>query len=460
MSGMGGMKLFRSKKVLLEDGLQEAGILVGQEGKIDRILRKDELATLQHNAEVLDVGNLVIMPGLVDSHVHVNEPGRTEWEGYWTATRAAAAGGVTTIVDMPLNSIPPTTTKKNLETKMIAAKGKKHVDVAFWGGVVPGNQNELKDMVEAGVVGFKCFLCPSGVDEFPEVTKEDVELSLKELEGTNSVLAFHAECELGAELVMPSDNPCEYRTFLRSRPPKMEVTAVQLITQLCSKYSVRCHIVHLSAAEALPFVRAAKSSGLPLTAETCHQYLTLNAEAIPDCATQYKCCPPIRGLQNRERLWAALVAGELDMVVSDHSPCTPEMKQTRGGKAQFLTAWGGISSLQFGLSLFWTEARKRGFSIADISRFLSQNPSKLCGLQYAKGQLKEGMDADLVIWDPEAKFQVEKSIIQHKHKLTPYLGKWLNGRVIYTILRGQAVYQNGKFSPPLGRLVLSSASKH
>jgi allantoinase len=418
---MNTTKLFKSKKVLLEDGLQEAGILVGSEGKINKILRKDELRTLQHDVEVLDVGSLVIMPGLVDSHVHVNEPGRADWEGYWTATRAAAAGGITTIVDMPLNSIPPTTTKKNLETKMMAAKGKMHVDVAFWGGVIPGNQRELKEMIEAGVVGFKCFLCPSGVDEFPEVAKQDVEAALRELEGTNSVLAFHAECDLGEELKKDTDNSCEYQTFLRSRPPQMEVAAIQLITQLCSKYRVRCHIVHLSAIEALPFVRTAKRNGTMLTVETCHHYLTLNAEAIPDSATQYKCCPPVRGLQNREKLWSALASGDLDMVVSDHSPCIPEMKQMGEGKGNFLSAWGGISSLQFGLSLFWTEAKKRSFSIADVSHFLSHNPSKLCGLQDSKGQLKEGMDADFVIWDPEAKFQVEKSIIQHKHKLKTFM---------------------------------------
>ncbi|GFG34245.1 hypothetical protein Cfor_10690, partial [Coptotermes formosanus] len=237
-TGMNTRKLFRSKRVLLEDGLQEAGILVGEEGRIEEILRKDQLGTLYHNVEILDVGSLVIMPGLVDSHVHVNEPGRTEWEGYWTATRAAAAGGVTTIVDMPLNSIPPTTTKKNLETKMMAAKGKTHVDVAFWGGVIPGNQKELKDMARAGVVGFKCFLCPSGVDEFPEVMKEDLEESLRELEGTNSVLAV-CYCKLFNMRVAQKLMPFIfflYQTFLRSRPPQMEVAAIKIITQLCSNY--------------------------------------------------------------------------------------------------------------------------------------------------------------------------------------------------------------------------------
>ncbi|XP_069683377.1 allantoinase [Periplaneta americana] len=447
-------KLYRSRRVLLEDGLQEAGVLVGEEGRIDRILRGEELRALDDGTEVLDLGRLVIMPGLVDSHVHVNEPGRTEWEGYWSATRAAAAGGVTTIVDMPLNSIPPTTTKKNLDTKMISAKGKAHVDVAFWGGVVPGNHGELKAMVQAGVVGFKCFLCPSGVDEFPEVTKRDVEAALQELEGTGSVLAFHAECELDKDLVTETDNPNEYQTFLRSRPPDMEVAAIQFITQTCSKYSVRCHIVHLSAAETLPLVRAAKSSGANLTAETCYHYLTLNAEAIPDSAMQYKCCPPVRGLQNRDRLWAALASGELDMVVSDHSPCTPDLK-----RGHFLSAWGGISSLQFGLALFWTEARKRGFSIADVSRFLSHNPARLCGLKGVKGQLKEGLDADLVVWDPDSTFRVEADNIQHKHKITPYLGMQLDGRVVYTILRGRTIFHDGKFAPAMGQLVRPCTSR-
>nr|CDO39395.1 allantoinase [Blattella germanica] len=458
MPGMSTRRLFRSRKVLLEDGLQEAGVLVGEDGKIERILKQQDLVSPQSNVEVCDVEDLVIMPGIVDSHVHVNEPGRTDWEGYWTATRAAAAGGVTTIVDMPLNSIPPTTTRKNLETKIIAAKGKTHIDVAFWGGVVPGNQKELKDLVDAGVVGFKCFLCPSGVDEFPHVTRNDVESALQQLEGTNSVLAFHAECDLDEDPVTSQDNPCEYQTFLRSRPAKMEVNAINLITELCAKYKVRCHIVHLSAAEGLPLVRVAKNSGATLTAETCHHYLTLNSEAIPDRAMQYKCCPPVRCLQNKERLWAALVSGELDMVVSDHSPCTPDLKHLGKGDGHFLSAWGGISSLQFGLSLFWTEARKRGFSIADVSRLMSRNTAKLCGLSHVKGQLKEGLDADLVIWNPAASFTVNETIIQHKHKVTPYLGKQLDGQVVYTVVRGHLVYQNGKFSPPLGQLVFPNSS--
>nr|CAD7447235.1 unnamed protein product [Timema bartmani] len=469
------MTLYRSKQVLLESGLQTAGILVGQDGKIDRILTGELLnscddlertmftemslfkvtppATTVPMFQVVDVDDLVIMAGVVDSHVHVNEPGRTDWEGYWSATRAAAAGGVTTIVDMPLNSIPSTTTVSNLQTKLKAAQGQTHVDVAFWGGVIPGNQDELRGLVDAGVVGFKCFLCPSGVDEFPHVSLSDVETALHQLQGTSSLLAFHAECDLDLEDKERSDDPCQYQTFLNSRPPAMEVEAIRIVTQLCLKYSVRCHIVHLSAAEALPLVHAAKQQGALLTAETCHHYLTLAAEEVPNCATQYKCCPPVRGQLNRELLWKALYEGDLDMVVSDHSPCTPDLKKLEQG--DFLSAWGGISSLQFGLSLFWTEARLRGFTFLDVTRLLSSAPAKLCGLQDRKGCLKEGMDADLVIWDPFRSFQVEISQIQHKNKVTPYLGKTLYGVVMRTIVRGNMVYQHDKpFPRPQGKLLI------
>nr|CAD7262227.1 unnamed protein product [Timema shepardi] len=494
------MTLYRSKQVLLESGLQTAGILVGRDGKIDRILT-GELLNSCDELEVVDVDDLVIMAGVVDSHVHVNEPGRTDWEGYWSATRAAAAGGVTTIVDMPLNSIPSTTTVSNLQTKLKAAQGQTHVDVAFWGGVIPGNQDELRGMVAAGVVGFKCFLCPSGVDEFPHVSLSDVEKALHQLYGTSSLLAvttsltirpftmfppqFHAECDLDLEDKEGSDDPCQYQTFLNSRPPAMEVEAIRIVTQLCLKYSVRCHIVHLSAAEALPLVHAAKQQGALLTAETCHHYLTLAAEEVPNSATQYKCCPPVRGQPNRrvknnfgntthstphrdsnldlpivgspvycessaldraatkaevrnpkapwqihippdegvlyvvflqELLWKALYEGELDMVVSDHSPCTPDLKKLEQG--DFLSAWGGISSLQFGLSLFWTEARLRGFTFLDVTRLLSSAPAKLCGLQDRKGCLTQGMDADLVIWDPLRSFQGSSNVYMVLHEVS------------------------------------------
>ncbi|XP_063236445.1 allantoinase, mitochondrial isoform X2 [Bacillus rossius redtenbacheri] len=427
--------LYRGRRVVLDTGVQEAGILVDGHGRIQSVLTGEQLRAFEGPQE--DVGDLVLMAGLVDSHVHVNEPGRASWEGFLTATAAAAKGGVTTIVDMPLNSIPPTTTVANLRAKLEAARDQIHVDVAFWGGVVPDNKSELRPLVKAGVVGFKCFLCPSGVDEFPHVDAAQVEEALVELEGTGSILAFHAELCGDQKTDEITGDGRRYSTFLKSRPASMELAAVQLVTRLCRQHSVPCHIVHLSAAEALPLVRAAKQDGARLTAETCHHYLTLAAEDIPRGATQYKCCPP-------ERLWTALADGLLDMVVSDHSPCTPDLKLLPpAGGGDFLAAWGGVSSLQLGLSLFWTQARGRGFSLQDASRLLSAAPARLCGLDRRKGRLAEGMDADMVVWDPDRSFQVSESELQHKNKVNPYTGRELYGVVVKTILQGRPVYEAG-----------------
>ncbi|XP_025986246.1 allantoinase, mitochondrial isoform X2 [Solenopsis invicta] len=359
-----------------------------------------------------DYGSLVLMPGIIDSHVHINEPGRTEWEGFYTATRAAAAGGVTTIADMPLNSIPPTTTLDNLKIKAREAYSKTFVDVAFWGGVVPGNQHELRSLINAGVVGFKCFLCPSKIDEFPHVSVDDVKRTFMELLSTKTVLAFHAEYERNEETNLLTDDPGLYDTFLRTRPDLMELDAVKLICDWCTRYKVRCHIVHLSSAECLPLINDTKARGAPLTVETCYHYLVLAAEEIPAGSTEFKCCPPIRGKNNQEQLWHGIKNGTLDMIVSDHSPCVPELK-TRGN---FLTAWGGISSLQFGLSLIWTAARTRDMSLSDVSKLLSSQPAKLCGLEDRKGDLLVGMDADFVIWDPEESIKIEANDIHHKNK--------------------------------------------
>uniref|UniRef100_A0A6Q2ZD42 allantoinase n=1 Tax=Esox lucius TaxID=8010 RepID=A0A6Q2ZD42_ESOLU len=405
---------------------------------------------------VLDVGDSLVMPGIVDCHVHVNEPGRSSWEGFWTATRAAAAGGVTTIVDMPLNSIPPTTTLDNLQDKMEAASGKCFVDTAFWGGVIPGNQLELKPMIQAGVAGFKCFLIHSGVEEFPHVTDKDLHTAMEQLQGTGSVLLFHAERDV--PLLSEEDaDPKDYSTFLNSRPDVMELEAIRTVTDLCLHYQVRCHIVHLSSAQPLELIQAARQAGAPLTVETTHHYLSLSAEHIPAGATQFKCCPPIRGAANQEKLWSALKDGHIDMVVSDHSPCTPDLKRLDTG--DFTQAWGGISSLQFGLSLFWTSASKRGFTLPDVARFLCQSTARLCRLDNQKGSLVPGHDADLVIWDPEKEFEVKASI-HHKHKLTPYMGLRLRGEVCATIVRGRLVYKRGSFSPlPLGKHLLLPQGK-
>ncbi|XP_015116607.1 probable allantoinase 1 [Diachasma alloeum] len=389
------------------------------------------------------------MPGLVDSHVHCDEPGRTHWEGFRTATQAAAAGGITTIIDMPLNSIPPTTTVKNFVEKLTFAEGNIFVDVGFWGGVVPGNVKELKAMLKAGVSGFKCFLIPSGTPEFRSVSIEDVEEALEELKSTESVLLFHAEFD---ETVSHGGlDPKLYSTFLHYRPSSMETSAVSKVAELCKNSQVRCHIVHLSACEALKLVSDAKKNGAPLTAETCHHYLTFAAEEIPDSATQYKCCPPIRNQKNREKLWEALKNGTLDMINSDHSPCTVDLKTP-----DFLQAWGGISSLQFGLPVAWTGARKRGVTLQQLAKWISTNPAKLAGLEKRKGGITPGMDADFVIWDPEEIITVKTTDILYKNKISPYEDRDLFGKVHATILAGEFIFKDQKVvEKPLGKLLLN-----
>ncbi|XP_028300843.1 allantoinase, mitochondrial [Gouania willdenowi] len=444
------LSVVRSTRVVIGDQVSPAVIII-KDGKIHQILSSSSYSETDE-CQVLDVGNSVVMPGIVDSHVHVNEPGRTTWEGFWTATKAAAAGGVTTIVDMPLNSIPPTTTLSNFHEKLREATGKCFVDTAFWGGVIPGNEYELRPMIQAGVAGFKCFLIHSGVDEFPHVVDCDLHAAMKQLQGTGSVLLFHAEREV-VETTKESADPTHYSTFLQSRPDVMEVEAIRAVIELCLQYQVRCHIVHLSSAEPLKLILEARLAGAPLTVETTHHYLSLSAEDIPAGATQFKCCPPIRGSNNKEQLWNALKAGHIDMVVSDHSPCTPDLKKLNSG--DFSEAWGGISSLQFGLPLFWSSACQRGFQLSDVVRLLSHNTAQLCDLANRKGQLTPGYDADLVIWDPEREFQIEEELIHHKNKLTPYLGLTLRGCVCATVLRGRVVYSGGHFYPqPLGKHLL------
>ncbi|KAJ0065225.1 hypothetical protein NL108_006587 [Boleophthalmus pectinirostris] len=438
------VRAIRSTRVLRDSELQ-AAVVVIKNGKIHHILSDSNFS----GAEVLDVGDSVVMPGLVDSHVHVNEPGRTTWEGFWTATRAAAAGGVTTIVDMPLNSIPPTTTLANFQEKLREAAGKCFVDTAFWGGVIPGNEWELQPMIRAGVAGFKCFMIHSGVDEFPHVTNSDLHTAMKQLQGTGTVLLFHAEREI-QDVKQDSRDPCQYSTFLQSRPDEMETEAIRIVTQLCLQYQVRCHIVHLSSARPLKMIQEARETGAPITVETTHHYLSLRAEDIPAGATQFKCCPPIRSSANQEELWSALKARDIDMVVSDHSPCTPDLKRLETG--DFTEAWGGISSLQFGLPLFWTSASQRGFGLPDVVRLLSEKPAEMCRLDHLKSRLTPGFDADLVIWDPEREFEIIEENIHHRNKLTPYLGMKLRGAVRGTVVRGQLVFWEGRFSPePLGQ---------
>jgi allantoinase len=392
------------------------------------------------------------MPGLVDTHVHINEPGRTNWEGFATATRAAAAGGVTTLVDMPLNSIPPTTTVAGFREKLEAARSQCYVDVGFWGGVVPGNNGELASLLGEGVVGFKCFLVHSGVDEFPNVTEDDLRTAMPELARLSAVLIVHAEVPGPISNTNSPGAPEKYSTFLASRPRAAENDAVKLMTKLSSEFGTRVHIVHHSSSDALSMLSDAKSEGLMITAETCPHYLAFAAEEISDGATEFKCCPPIRERENREQLWSALGNGTIDMIVSDHSPCPPEMKLRETG--DFMQAWGGISSLQLRLPIVWTEGKRRGFALQEMARWLCSAPAELVGLSKRKGTIEVGKDADLVIWNPDKQFMVEGKTLHHRHKLTPYRGRVLEGVVEKTFLRGKKIYDGGEFiGEPQGLLL-------
>jgi allantoinase len=435
----------RSSQVFGPAGLRDMAIGVRGE-MISEVIPP---AAMQPNIRVVDVGDLVVMPGFVDSHVHINEPGRTEWEGFRSATRAAAAGGITALVDMPLNSIPVTTSLAAMQVKIAAAEGQLAVDCGFWGGVVPGNSDQLFPMISEGILGFKGFLCHSGIDDFPNVTEQDLHAIMPVLAQKGVPLLFHAELE--APLHSTGD-PSQYDTFLASRPAAWEVSAIDLVIRLCREYRCPVHIVHLSAADALPKIAAAKAEGLPITVETCPHYLCLDAEEIPPGATACKCAPPIRSAENRERLWAGLKDGIIDFVVSDHSPCTPALKNLDTG--DFMTAWGGIASVQFSVSLVWGEAKRRGFGLADLHRWMCQGPSRFAGLNVVKGMIATGFDADLVVWDPEDRFTVAVDRIQHRHAVTPYLDRSLLGVVAETYVRGQKVYDRGTFAEkPTGKVL-------
>jgi allantoinase len=443
----------RSRRVATPGGLRPATIHLRQ-GKIERLGAWEEASDA-----LLDCGDSVILPGLVDSHVHVNEPGRTDWEGFETATRAAAAGGITTLVDMPLNSIPATTTREALRAKVEAAQGKIHVDVGLWGGVVPGNAGELPGLLEDGVLGFKAFLVPSGVDEFQHVAEADLREALPVLAWHDSVLLAHAElpgpidAAAGVWNGRVGAGPVglrEYDRYLRSRPDAAEVAAVELLVRLCRETGCRIHIVHVASAQVLPVLRRAREEGLPMTAETCPHYLTFSAGEIHHGGVLFKCAPPIRSRENREQLWDALREGVLDLVASDHSPCPPAMKEIEAG--DFRGAWGGIASLQLALAAVWTGARERGFAISDLAEWMCAAPARLAGLGDRKGRIAPGYDADLVVWDPEAGFVVEPQNLEHRHKLTPYAGRRLMGVVRRTLLRGATVY-DGSFPGPSGKLL-------
>jgi allantoinase len=394
---------------------------------------------------VEDLGTLVVSPGIVDCHVHMNEPGRTEWEGFETGTRAAAAGGVTTLVDMPLNSIPVTTTRPALDAKLASAAGRCFVDVGFWGGVVPGNTADLAGLAEGGVLGCKAFLVHSGIDDFPNATAEDLAASMPVLRDHGLPLLAHAELDLGANgnatataTATDANDSRAYRRYLESRPPSWEDEAIKLLVGLCRQTRCPVHIVHLSSASSIDTLRAAKDEGLPVTVETCPHYLCLDAESIPDGATLFKCAPPIRDRANREALWKGLFEGVIDFIITDHSPCTPNLKLPETG--DFQNAWGGIASLQLGLPNVWTAARRRGASLTQLAHWLSTRPAAFAGLGHRKGRLAAGYDADLVVWDPDAAFSPAPEDLFFRHKVSPYLGADLTGRVRETVLRGTTVF--------------------
>ncbi len=445
-------KALRSTRVLTPAGLAPATVLVDGE-RISAVRGWNDVSSdLLPGAgpiDLIDFGDRVLLPGLVDTHVHINDPGRSEWEGFETATKAAAAGGVTTLVDMPLNCVPETTDVQALEAKRTAAKGRAWVDWAAWGGVVPGNADSIEPLARAGVPGFKCFLIHSGIDGFAWVDEAGLRLALARLRGTGLPLLAHAEIGGPIDTAIQKLNEAgadwrKYSTFLASRPDSAEVDAIALLIRLAEEFQTPVHIVHLSSAQALPLLAAARGRGVPVTVETCAQYLWFAAEDIPDGATEFKCAPPIRDTANREKLWRALEEGQIDFVATDHSPCPPEMKRRETG--QFNEAWGGIASLGLALPVMWTAMQQRGLKLENVGEWMAASPARLAGLSGRKGAIAPGADADFAVFDTEAAWTVTPDDLHFRHKISPYLGAKLRGRVIETWLRGERIFSAGKFS--------------
>jgi allantoinase len=492
--------VIRSHRIVLPEGERSAALHVSG-GIVERIVEYE--TDDPTGARLFNVPDLVISPGLVDTHVHINEPGRTEWEGFDTATRAAAAGGVTTLIDMPLNSIPATTCVAGLRAKIDAARAQCHVDVGCWGGIVPGNAPELELLIDAGVRGFKCFLVPSGVDEFPAVTEDDLRRALPILARRNVPLLVHAEMASDTNLQSTHHSSFinhQYASYLSSRPASMELEAVRLLIRLAAEFRTRIHVVHVSSAEAVEAIAAAKAAWVPITAETCPHYLTFAADEVPDGATEFKCAPPIREASHRHALWNGLASGALDLIATDHSPSPPALK-TPG---DFSRAWGGIASLELSLPAVWTaymEAVSRGVqgavskraadgstedassaeaaarrgaaarvgreravpalteneqsaALVDLARWMSGAPAALAGFSGRKGRIAEGLDADFVVWDPDAEFLVDPARLKQRHKLTPYAGRWLFGAVMTTFVRGERVWDKNRLARAYGGQLL------
>jgi len=427
--------------------LTAAGVTAREVGiRSGKIVAIEPLASNLRGLEVISLSDdEVLIPGLVDTHVHVNEPGRTEWEGFASATRAAAAGGVTTIIDMPLNSIPSTVNQPALEYKRLHARRQSFVDVGFWGGAIPGNQDDLRSLHDDGVFGFKCFLLHSAAEEFPHLEPDELERYLDELKTYDALMIVHAEDSRAIDRA-PKAEGDQYRRFLASRPRGAENLAIAEVIERTRWTGARSHILHLSSSDALPMIRSAKADGVKLSVETCPHYLTLLAEEIPNGATAYKCCPPIREVGNRELLWAGLLDGTIDDIASDHSPSTLELKDLENG--DFGVAWGGIASIQLGLSLVWTEARRRGIQLDQVIDWMATKPAHRVGLR-SKGRLALGYDADLAIFAPDQAFVVDAGALHHKNPLTPYQGKALSGVVRRTFLRGTEI----DYTSPRGTLL-------
>ncbi|GAA2808706.1 allantoinase AllB [Saccharopolyspora taberi] len=438
--------VFRARRLIGPHGEGSATVGV-RDGRIAAVESYD---TPLDGAEVVELADdEVLLPGLVDSHVHVNDPGRAEWEGFDTATRAAAAGGITTIVDMPLNSLPPTIDTGALEVKRKSATGRVHVDVGFWGGAVHGNLTELRGLHEAGVFGFKCFLLHSGVDEFPPLAPDELDAALRNLAEHDALMIVHAEDSDAIEHA-PAPHGEAYSDFLASRPRGAENFAIAQVIELARRIGARVHILHLSSSDALPMIASARADGVRVTVETCPHYLNFAAEEIPDGATQFKACPPIREARNRELLWKGLADGIIDCVVSDHSPCTADLKRFDIG--DFGVAWGGVSSLQLGLSAVWTQARVRGYALSDVVRWMARRPAEIAGLR-RKGAISVGHDADLCVFAPDDAFVVDVAKLAHRNPVSPYHGRPLSGVVRGTWLRGTRIAGTGADDSPLGQLL-------
>jgi allantoinase len=445
--------IIRSRRVVFSDRIAPACLHL-RDGVICKIGQWNEI---EPAAQLFDAGDQAVLPGAVDIHTHINEPGRGDWEGFESATRAAAAGGITTLLDMPLNSIPPATSAGALARKIESTAGKLWIDVGFHGGIVPGNDGDLRPLVQSGVAGLKCFLCDSGVDEFPAVTPGQLADAIGGLAGLDPWILVHAESSeiLDAAQrrisISPTRGAWTYEDYLRSRPDEAEYRAIEQLIELAERFRARIHIVHLSSATALALIARAKAEGLAMTAETCPHYLTFDAESIADGATELKCAPPIRAAGNRDKLWQGLRDGVIDVIASDHSPCLPELKTSANGN--FAQAWGGIASLQCSLAAVWTEAQQRCFTLSDLVRWMCEGPARLARLP-SKGSLSVGKDADLICFAPEEEYVLQPADIYHRHRLTPYLGRRLRGVVKRTFLRGVPIYDRGLWSgAPRGRII-------